>query len=263
MIRLYHAGGSGEIQLLGNPLSSEDWTKLRLNACRLLRARNFQRAAQLLESIPFEIRDGTNVFCDEFSLLYLSASLERYVEMGERVTNEEDSQAFRQIARVISEVGPYIRFVAVELDTKAGPAPVMSPNLAITSDAVERALKDAEQLILAQGAVSGVDRAHTAFHGYLKAVCLKQSIPVTEDAGVIDLFKLIQNNHPKLNPQGARARDVIKIGRAMASILDALNPLRNRATLAHPNDILLKEPEAMLVINSIRTLLHYLNSKFQ
>lgn len=44
-------------------------------------------------------------------------------------------------------------------------------------------------------------------------------------------------------------------------IVDALNPLRNRASLAHPNESLLAEPEAMLVINSVRTLLHYIDSR--
>jgi hypothetical protein len=37
--------------------------------------------------------------------------------------------------------------------------------------------------------------------------------------------------------------------------------LRNQASVAHPNVDLLAEPEAMLFINSVRCLLHYLNAK--
>jgi hypothetical protein len=37
--------------------------------------------------------------------------------------------------------------------------------------------------------------------------------------------------------------------------MDALNPVRNRATVAHPNAELLEKEEAMLVINVARTLL--------
>lgn len=48
---------------------------------------------------------------------------------------------------------------------------------------------------------------------------------------------------------------------SFASAVDALNPIRNNASVAHPNAALLAEPEAMLVINSVRTLLHYLDSK--
>jgi hypothetical protein len=44
-------------------------------------------------------------------------------------------------------------------------------------------------------------------------------------------------------------------------VLDAMNPLWNRASLAHPNPPLLAEPEAMLVINAARTILHYLDAK--
>ena len=77
------------------------------------------------------------------------------------------------------------------------------------------------------------------------------------------LFKIIVGSDPSFQAKGPRAEDIEKIGRGIASVLDALNPLRNRASLAHPNDSLLDEPEAMLVINSIRTLLHYLNSKLR
>ena len=38
MISLYRASGSGEIQLLGEALDHEEWTKLRNTAVRLLRA---------------------------------------------------------------------------------------------------------------------------------------------------------------------------------------------------------------------------------
>jgi len=41
----------------------------------------------------------------------------------------------------------------------------------------------------------------------------------------------------------------------------ALLPVRNRASVAHPNAELLGEPEARLVINVGRTLLDYLDAK--
>ena len=43
--------------------------------------------------------------------------------------------------------------------------------------------------------------------------------------------------------------------------VDALNPVRNNASVAHPNEVLIGEPEAMLVINTVRTLLSYLENK--
>lgn len=263
MICMYQRSGSSAFEVLGHPITADEWSTLRAAACKLLRRREHHRAADLLETIPFEVRDGTNDFGDEFSLLYYSAPLDTYIDLAEHEANKESIAAFAAIAKTVTEIGPYIRFVAVELDVKAGPSAVTSPNLAITSDVVEQALKDAEHLIATRGAVSGVDRAHTAFHGYLKAICTNADIPVADDLGITGLFKAIWSNHPALQPKGVQAEDISKVGRGIASVLDSLNPLRNRATLAHPNESLLHEPEAMLVINSIRTLLHYLNDKLR
>jgi hypothetical protein len=54
-----------------------------------------------------------------------------------------------------------------------------------------------------------------------------------------------------------------KIARALAVIVDALNPVRNHQSMAHPNASLLPPPEAMLVINTVRTLLHYIDAKLR
>jgi hypothetical protein len=60
---------------------------------------------------------------------------------------------------------------------------------------------------------------------------------------------------------GPREQNVTQVLRAMASILDAMNPVRNMASVAHPNPTLLAEAEAMLVINACRTVLQYLDAK--
>jgi len=41
----------------------------------------------------------------------------------------------------------------------------------------------------------------------------------------------------------------------------SLNPIRDQGSLAHPNEALLDEPEATLVINTVRTLMIYLEGK--
>lgn len=259
MISLYRASGSGEIQLLGETLDRDKWTELRNAAVRLLRARREDGAATLLETIPFQLHDGTNSFGDEFSVLYLSAAMHQYVDLAERERDPAAKAAFRTLAETLSEIGPYVRFVALALDKKDGPAPVSSSSPQITSDAVEQALADAEQLIASRGATSGVDRVHTAFHGFLLAVCKRADIEVVgDDPGVTQLFKAIRERHTAFD--GEDKRHPHRIAQALATIVDALNPLRNRATLAHPNESLLAEPEAMLVINAVRTLLHYIDT---
>ena len=43
--------------------------------------------------------------------------------------------------------------------------------------------------------------------------------------------------------------------------MNVLDPIRNRSSFAHPTKGLLEVPEAMLVINAARTILHYLDAK--
>jgi hypothetical protein len=66
-----------------------------------------------------------------------------------------------------------------------------------------------------------------------------------------------------LRDLGTRSEDLWRIVSSTASVVDALNVLRNNASIAHPNESLLEAAEAMLAINSARTLLHYLDAKIE
>lgn len=142
-------------------------------------------------------------------------------------------------------------------------SPVATPTLTTTSKVVERAIRDAETLIKESGATSGVDRIHTTLHGYLRAICDKEGITVPENASITELFKRLRNEHSALKVDGPKQAYIDRIFRAISNVFDTLNPLRNKASVAHPNEELLEEDEAMFVINSARTILHYLNSKFK
>ncbi len=130
------------------------------------------------------------------------------------------------------------------------------------SEVVRRALDDAAILLRTSGPQSAVDRAHTAMHGYLHALCDEADVTTTGDRPTMNqLFKALRGAHPALTELGYRAEDITRVLSSMASILDALNPVRNNASVAHPNQQLLGEPEATLVINTVRTLLNYLEDK--
>jgi len=144
-----------------------------------------------------------------------------------------------------------------------GYSPITSPNLAITSNVVERSINDAKTLMEKSGATSGVDRIHTALHGYLKAVCKKQNFSFPSNASLTILLKIIRKEHSAFKNKIGRDRDIERILLSLGTILDALNPIRNLGSVAHPNIELLEEDEAMLVINTAQTILHYLNSKFK
>jgi hypothetical protein len=138
---------------------------------------------------------------------------------------------------------------------------VVGETPSITSEVVLRALADAENLIQSSGPTSAVDRLHTVLHGYLLAVCAEADITCTREDSMVALLRKVQREHPMFEDLGPRSQDISKILNASASILDALLPVRNQASVAHPNETLLAEPEARLVINTSRTLLQYLDAK--
>lgn len=140
--------------------------------------------------------------------------------------------------------------------------PVTSPSPQITSRVVDQAIHDAENLLRSSGASSAVDRIHTALHGYLREVCIQAGITYATEDSIVRLLKLLRQHHPAFQTVSVRNQDTEKILNAFGATLDALNSLRNNASLAHPNSALLEEEEAMLAINATRTILHYLDAKF-
>jgi hypothetical protein len=112
-----------------------------------------------------------------------------------------------------------------------------------------------------EGATSAVDRLHTVLHGYLRAVCDDAGIPYGKNLMMSGLFGLIRNQHPAFVDLGPRREDILQVLRSMSAIMDAMNPIRNEGSMAHPNKDLLDPPEAALVINMARTILHYLDMK--
>jgi hypothetical protein len=133
--------------------------------------------------------------------------------------------------------------------------------LLTASETVRRALEDADNLIRSSGPQSAVDRVHTAMHGYLLSLCDDTGIAHGDRPTMNQLFKALRAEHPSLSDLGVRSDDVGKMLGSMAAILDALNPVRNNASMAHPNRALVGHAEAVLVINTVRTLLTYLESK--
>jgi hypothetical protein len=122
VIHLYSGSGSHEI-ILGDGVPSHEWERRRGMAAGLLERRGERGAAELLRSLPFELHAGTNGFGDEFHVLYLSVPLEQYVELSRLAEERETKQRFTAIASVVTEIGPFIRFIALDVDPEGGPGP--------------------------------------------------------------------------------------------------------------------------------------------
>lgn len=131
----------------------------------------------------------------------------------------------------------------------------------INSNLVTQAINDAEILLTSTHPSSGIDRMHTAFHGYLKTICDKERISYPQDSSLTHLYKALRENHPGLNNLGTHSHEIDKIIKSLASAIDSLNTLRNRASIAHPNQEILAREESYLYINAVRTLMAYIDIK--
>jgi hypothetical protein len=158
------------------------------------------------------------------------------------------------------EISEKIESLIRQLENLSG---VSSEKLIITNETVERAISDTKVLLERNGATSGVDRIHTALHGYLKEVCKQGGIDLADNDNLTQVFKKLKTSHPKLNSGEYKQNDINQIISSFSNTLDKLNPIRNKASLSHPNEELLGEDEAMLVIDSAHTVLNYLNRKFK
>lgn len=128
-------------------------------------------------------------------------------------------------------------------------------------DVVARALIDADTLLRTSGPISCVDRLHTALHGYFRYLCERVMLQPPEAASLPALFKLLRSQHPAFQHLGLQDHDVGRVLNGFASVIDALNTIRNNASVAHPNQELLGEAEAQLMVNAVRTLFHYVRTR--
>lgn len=139
---------------------------------------------------------------------------------------------------------------------------VSDPSFEMKSENVLETLEDAKSLIENRKAVSAVDRVHTAFHGYLREICNEEKIEFKQGDDLVSLIKRIFSYHSKLNIL-VKSQEIQNIVRNLASIADSLNPIRNQGSRAHPNEKVLDENESILVINTIKTILTYLDAKIK
>lgn len=150
----------------------------------------------------------------------------------------------------------------LELGYQTGHVPAVC-NTVSASEAVRLALADADILLATSGAPSTIDRLHTAMHGYLKSVCQDAGIELDKGETLTQAFKKLRAEHPALQSLGPHDGEIAKILQPFASVMDALNTLRNHGSIAHPNENILGIPEAALVVNAVRTLFHYLSQKLR
>ncbi|WAK02797.1 abortive infection family protein [Methylobacter sp. YRD-M1] len=175
-----------------------------------------------------------------------------------------DESALFQVAEH-EKIRPYLEKhhldVLSDLGISDAHVPTVFQSPLSAGEVVRRALADSEKLLQSNGAVSAVDRLHTALHGYLRSVCADAQIPVADGASITALFKAVRTNHPSLQDLGPQANEITRVLTAFSTVIDSINTIRNHASIAHPNENLLSDDEASLGVNAVRTIFNYLVKK--
>lgn len=139
-------------------------------------------------------------------------------------------------------------------------SPIATPTIAQPIEIVEHAIADAEVLLKERGANSSVDRIHTALHGYTKSVCSEAGHTFDESDSLTKLFSTIYSDHPAFDDI-SHSGQIRTILRSQAGAINTINTIRNNATPAHPNTLLLEEPEAQFCINIAKSLIQYIEGR--
>jgi hypothetical protein len=84
--------------------------------------------APILEAENFTIQKGANDWGDDFNVLYRAVSLKEYVRFDELAQSSDGRDAFADIAKTITEIGPFIRFIGVELRRETSRCPYPRPD---------------------------------------------------------------------------------------------------------------------------------------
>lgn len=261
MITLYQEGWGSGRYWVEEAADENEWNSIKQAASDILRRRGDVPAADLLENGGFKLHKGANDFGDDFDVLYRAISLQEYADYDEISRAPERREPFKTIAKTVGKLGRSVRFVGVEMVQVSTPAAVASPSIA-NSQAVVAALDDAELLLAKGRPTSAVDRAHTALHGYLREISEKAGLSsVGEQLELTGLVKRLREQHPRFVDVSAHKEQTTKVLRGIAAVCDALNPLRNAGSLAHPNQDLLSPADAMLAINACRSIMRYVHDK--
>ena len=125
------------------------------------------------------------------------------------------------------------------------------------TDAISKAIDDAEVFMSEGKYDSAFDRVHTAFHGYLR----KKLDDLGESYEESDTLNQLYNKlHSYVSAYiTTDIAGLIKTTlRSASGVINSINELRNRHSLAHPNDELISAREAQLCIRLVKELSDYI-----
>lgn len=188
----------------------------------------------------------------EAQIRIVEGTFEYFRKRDQQGLSKEQSNARELLAKAVERI-------------RSGPV-VPLQNLTTASEAVRLASSNAAVLLREQGPKCAVDRVHTAFHGFLKAVCIHANVTITKShPAAHELWgDLKKSGFFRALLSGEAEPDTLeRLLSSMGGIVSATETLRNRLSLVHPNPTLVEEDEAVLAIDAMNALANYLSRKLR
>ena len=145
--------------------------------------------------------------------------------------------------------------INIEIEKDSG---IDFSNIMVTNT-IQKAISDAEVFMKNEKYDSAFDRVHTAFHGYIRYVLDKKNVQYEESDTLSQLYNKLHEQISK-SIENENVSDLVKkTMRSMSGTIQAINEIRNRYSLAHPNESILSKREAEFVIHIIKDIIAYIN----
>jgi len=263
-----HADRLPEIERVSR-IPDENFAVMKRIAVHLMESREECERDSLrhFENTPYELRVSTNRYGEKFYFLWWLAGADEYAAM-ERLLGAGcylQRNAFPCICEVFNSLNVNVELILMEQGSDEGSRvkAVPSPNIQASSQVIETALRESEGLLQTKDAPNALQHVYTAFHSYLKEICEQQRIRVSSLADLGELFHQLRTHHSKLRVDDSQSgKMMVEIHMGFARVIEGLNVAQNRRSPARAA-ALLEPAEAMLFINAVRTMLHYLESRLK
>lgn len=132
--------------------------------------------------------------------------------------------------------------------------------IASKTQAIGKAIDDANLFIREGKYDSALDRIHSAVHGYVRATLLEHDIEYAESDTLAQLYTKLHRFYEQ-SIQPPEVAELIKTAiRSASGIISSLNDLRNRHTVSHPNATLIRQREALLMLRLVSALIDYIET---
>lgn len=131
----------------------------------------------------------------------------------------------------------------------------------LCSEVIDKAIEDAELFMREGKYSSAIDRVHTAFHGYLRKKLDEIGVAYEESNTLSQLYSKFHSNIATARNLSDDMDELIRTSlRSSSGIVSAINDIRNRHSLSHPNDEIIDEKEAKFCISIVKNIVDYIDS---